>query len=81
VKAWYNTGRHSKAKGTHQLIRTETETFLKLTNQVPWADVAFPASRKKVTGMEFLPAFRKAVQKRKEKLAEAAFNKQSKRNG
>jgi hypothetical protein len=31
--------------------------------------------------MEFLPAFRKAVQKRKEKLAEAAFNKQSKRNG
>jgi hypothetical protein len=76
VKAWYNTGRHSKAKGTHQLIRTETETFLKLTNQVPWADVAFPASRKKVTGMEFLPAFRKAVQKRKEKLAEAAFKRQ-----
>ena len=76
VKAWFNTGRHRKAKGTHQLIRTETETFLKLTNQVPWADVAFPPSRTKVTGMEFLPAFRKAVQKRKEKLAEAAFKRQ-----
>jgi hypothetical protein len=76
VKAWYNTGRHKQARGTHQLIRTETETFLKLTNQVPWADVAFPASRKKVTGMEFLPAFQKAVQKRKEKLAEAAFRRQ-----
>lgn len=75
VKAWFNTGAHRKAKGTHQLIRTETETFLKLTNQVPWADVAFPASRKKVNGMEFLPAFRKAVAKRKQKLAEAAFKR------
>jgi hypothetical protein len=81
VKAWYNTGRHKKAKGTHQLIRTETETFLKLTNQVPWADVAFPNSQRKVVGREFEPAFRKAVEKRKKKLAEAAFNKQSKRNG
>jgi len=76
VKSWFNTGRHKKSQGKHDLIRTETETFLKLTNQVPWADVAFPPSRKKVTGMEFLPAFRKAVQKRKEKLAEAAFKRQ-----
>lgn len=81
VKAWYNTGRHKKAKGTHQLIRTETKTFLKLTNQVPWADVAFPNSQRKVVGREFGPAFKKAVEKRKKKLAEAAFNKQSKRNG
>ena len=76
VKAWFNTGRHKKAKGTHRFIRTETETFLKLTNQVPWADVAFPASRKKVNGMEFFPAFIKAVGKRKRKLAEAAFRRQ-----
>ena len=76
VKAWYNTGRHKKSKGTHQLIRTETETFLKLINQVPWADVAFPPSRKKVTGMEFLPDFKKAVAKRKKALADAAFKRQ-----
>lgn len=81
VKAWYNTGRHKQAKGTHQLIRTETETFLKLTNQVPWADVAFPASQKKVCGREFEPAFKKAIEKRKAALAQAAFNRQSKRNG
>ena len=81
VKAWYNTGRHRKSKGTHQLIRTETETFLKLINQVPWADVAFPQSQKKVCGREFEPAFKKAIEKRKAALAQAAFNRQSRRNG
>ena len=81
IKAWYNTGRHRKSKGTHQLIRTETETFLKLINQVPWADVAFPASQKKVCGREFEPAFKKAIETRKAALAKAAFNRQSKRNG
>lgn len=81
IKAWYNTGRHRKSKGTHQLIRTETETFLKLINQVPWANVAFPASQKKVCGREFEPAFKKAIETRKAALAKAAFNRKSKRNG
>ena len=80
-KAWYNTGRHKKSNGTHQLIRTETQTFLKLINQVPWADVAFPPSQKRVVGREFEPAFQKAIAKRKKALADAAFNRQSKRNG
>jgi hypothetical protein len=79
VKAWFNTGRHKKARGTHQLIRTETETFLKLINQVPWADVAFPASQKKVCGREFEPAFKKAIETRKKALADAAFKRQGAR--
>lgn len=76
VPAWYNTGRHKRSKGRHDLIRTETETFLKLTNQVPWADVAFPSSQKRVVGREFEPAFKKAVAKRKKALADAAFKRQ-----
>ena len=75
VKAWYNTGRHKKARGKHDLIRTETETFLKLTNQVPWAGIAFPPSRKGVTSLEFMPYFKKAIRVRKEKLAEAALKR------
>ena len=76
VKAWYNTGRHKKARGTHQLIRTETETFLKLINQVPWADVAFPNAQRKVCNLEFLPAFKKNVATRKASLAKKAFKRQ-----
>ena len=76
VNAWYNTGAHRKSRGTHQLIRTETETFLKLINQVPWADVAFPSAQRKVCSLEFLPAFKKNVATRKKALATAAFKKQ-----
>jgi hypothetical protein len=79
VKAWYNTGRHKKARGTHQLIRTETETFLRLTNQVPWAGVAFPPSREGKTSNEFLPYFKKAIETRKKALADAAFKRQGAR--
>jgi len=79
VKAWFNTGRHKRSQGTHQLIRTETETFIKLINQVPWADVAFPPSRKAVTVTEFYIYFKKAVRVRKEKLAEAALKRQGRK--
>jgi len=75
-KTWYNTGRHKKSRGSHQLVRTETETFLKLINQVPWADVAFPPSQKRVVAREFMPDFKRAVAKRKKALADAAFKRQ-----
>ena len=79
VKAWFNTGRHKRSQGTHQVIRTEAKTFIKLINQVPWADVAFPPSRKAVTVTEFYIYFKKAVRVRKEKLAEAALKRQGRK--
>jgi hypothetical protein len=70
--SWYNTGRHKKSTGYHNMIRTETETFIELTNTVPWIDQAFPASRRKVAASEFYPAFKRALETRKAALAEAA---------
>jgi len=70
--SWYNTGRHKKSTGHHNMIRTETETFIELTNTVPWADVAFPPSQKKRVAVEFYPAFKRAIETRKAALVAAA---------
>jgi hypothetical protein len=71
-RKWFNTGVHRKSTGKFDLIRTETETFIKLTNTVPWADTAFPVSQKNRVKIEFYPAFKRAIEKRKAALAEAA---------
>jgi hypothetical protein len=71
-RKWFNTGRHKKSTGYHNMIRTETETFIELTNTVPWADVAFPPSQKKRVAVEFYPAFKRAIEKRKAALVAAA---------
>jgi hypothetical protein len=71
-RKWFNTGRHKKSTGYHNMIRTETETFIELTNTVPWADVAFPPSQKKRVAVEFYPAFKRAIETRKAALVAAA---------
>jgi hypothetical protein len=71
-RKWFNTGRHKKSTGYHNMIRTETETFIELTNTVPWADSAFPASQKTRVAKEFEPIFKRALETRKAALAEAA---------
>ena len=71
-RKWFNTGVHRKSTGKFDLIRTETETFIKLTNTVPWADTAFPISQKNRVKIEFYPAFKRAIEKRKAALVAAA---------
>jgi hypothetical protein len=71
-RKWFNTGVHRKSTGKFDLIRTETETLIKLTNTVPWADSAFPASQKTRVAKEFEPIFKRALETRKAALAEAA---------
>jgi hypothetical protein len=71
-RKWFNTGAHRKSTGKFELIQSVTEMAIKLTNTVPWADVAFPPSQKKRVAVEFLPAFKRAIEKRKAALAAAA---------
>jgi hypothetical protein len=39
---------------------------------VPWAETAFPVSQKNRVKIEFLPAFKRAIEKRKAALVAAA---------
>ena len=71
-RKWFNTGVHRKSTGKFELIQSVTEMAIKLTNTVPWADVAFPPSQKNRVKIEFYPAFKRAIEKRKAALIAAA---------
>jgi len=71
-RKWFNTGVHRKSTGKYNMIRTDMERYIKLTNTVPWADVAFPPSQKTRTAKEYDPIFERAIKKRKDALAAAA---------